>query len=78
VAVIVTLLNWPKRISHAFLTPSQPTTTTVLSGPMKVACLAYVTNTMGQTDRDFEKGEADGTADALMILETIAKAMRLR
>jgi hypothetical protein len=42
-----------------------------------VLCLAHVTNTMGITDRDFEKGEADGTADALMILETITKAMRL-
>ena len=31
---------------------------------------------MGLADGDFEKGEADGTADALMILETIAKAMR--
>lgn len=41
-----------------------------------VLCLAHVTNTMGLTDRDFEKGEADGTADALVILETITKAMR--
>jgi uridine phosphorylase len=41
-----------------------------------VLCLAHVTNTMGLTDRDFEKGEADGTDDALVILETIAKAMR--
>ena len=43
-----------------------------------VICLAHVTNTMGLTDRDFEKGEADGTADALVILETVAKAMRSR
>jgi uridine phosphorylase len=41
-----------------------------------VLCLAHVTNTMGLADRDFEKGEADGTADALMILATITKAMR--
>ena len=41
-----------------------------------VLCLAHVTNTMGLTDRDFEKGEAGGTADALMILATITKAMR--
>jgi hypothetical protein len=34
-----------------------------------VLCLAHVTNTMGLADRDFEKGEADGTADALMILK---------
>jgi len=36
-----------------------------------VLCLAHVTNTMGQTERDFEKGEADGTADALAVLEVI-------
>ena len=37
----------------------------------KVLCLAHVTNTMGQTEQDFEKGEADGTADALRVLEAI-------
>jgi uridine phosphorylase len=37
----------------------------------QVLCLAHVTNTMGQTERDFEKGEADGTADALHVLEAI-------
>jgi uridine phosphorylase len=42
-----------------------------------VLCLAHVTNTMGLADGDFEKGEADGTADALIILEIVAKAMRL-
>ena len=36
-----------------------------------VLCLAHVTNTMGQTEQDFEKGEADGTADALAVLEAI-------
>ena len=36
-----------------------------------VLCLAHVTNTMGQTERDFEKGEADGTADAMAVLEVI-------
>jgi uridine phosphorylase len=41
-----------------------------------VLCLAHVTNTMGLVDTDFEKGEADGTADALMILEALAKALR--
>ena len=35
----------------------------------QVLCLAHVTNTMGQTEQDFEKGEADGTADALRVLE---------
>jgi uridine phosphorylase len=43
-----------------------------------VLCLAHVTNTMGLADGDFEKGEADGTADALVILEAIAKAMRAK
>ena len=37
-----------------------------------VLCLAHVTNSMGQDGQDFEKGEADGTADALAILEAIA------
>ena len=39
-----------------------------------VLCLAHVTNTMGQVDRDFEKGEKDGAIDALNVLETIVKA----
>jgi uridine phosphorylase len=41
-----------------------------------VLCLAHVTNTMGQADRDFEKGESDGTVDALRVLETVVKAVR--
>ena len=40
-----------------------------------VLCLAHVTNTMGLADRDFEKGEAEGTADALMILDVLANAL---
>jgi uridine phosphorylase len=39
----------------------------------KVLYLAYVTNTMGQTEQDFEKGDADGTADALRVLEAIVQ-----
>jgi hypothetical protein len=42
-----------------------------------VLCLAHITNTMGIADQDFEKGEADGTAEALMILEAVAKALRV-
>jgi uridine phosphorylase len=38
---------------------------------VKVLCLAHVTNTMGQSGEDFEKGEADGAADALAVLEAI-------
>jgi uridine phosphorylase len=40
----------------------------------KVLCIAHVTNTMGQTVQDFEKGEADGTADAMQILAAIVRA----
>jgi uridine phosphorylase len=39
----------------------------------RVLCLAHVTNFMGQVDQDFEKGEADGTADALAMLEAIVE-----
>jgi uridine phosphorylase len=42
---------------------------------VKVLCLAHVTNTMGRTERDFEKGEADGTAEALVFLDTIAQGL---
>jgi uridine phosphorylase len=43
----------------------------------QVLCLAHVTNTMGQTEHDFEKGDADGTADALRVLEAIVQAGEL-
>jgi len=42
---------------------------------VRVLCLAHVTNTMGQSGDDFEKGEADGTNDALTILESIIAAL---
>jgi uridine phosphorylase len=42
-----------------------------------VLCLAHVTNTMGQTGQDFEKGEADGTADALAVLGAIVNGISL-
>jgi uridine phosphorylase len=41
----------------------------------KVLCLAHVTNTMGQAEQDFEKGEADGTAEALCLLETLIRTL---
>ena len=41
-----------------------------------VLCLAHVTNTMGLADQDFEKGEADGTADALRLLKAISDRLR--
>lgn len=40
-----------------------------------VLCLAHVTNTMGQADRDFEKGESDGTTAALRVLAAIVTAI---
>jgi uridine phosphorylase len=43
---------------------------------VSVLCLAHVTNTMGQDGADFEKGEADGTRDALAVLDTIIAAFR--
>ena len=39
-----------------------------------VLCIAHVTNAMGQRAQDFEKGDADGTADALRILGAIVQA----
>lgn len=41
-----------------------------------VLCLAHVTNTMGLAEHDFEKGDSDGTTDALQVLAIAAKAMR--
>jgi uridine phosphorylase len=38
---------------------------------VQVLCLAHVTNIMGQAGDDFEKGEADGTRDALAALAAI-------
>jgi uridine phosphorylase len=43
------------------------------SADVKVLCLAHVTNTMGRTGQDFEKGEADGTAEALAVLAAIVE-----
>ncbi|MFZ0210566.1 MAG: nucleoside phosphorylase [Roseiarcus sp.] len=42
---------------------------------VRVLCLAHVTNTMGQVAIDFEKGEADGTEDALTVLEKVVTAL---
>ena len=40
-----------------------------------VICFAHVTNQMGQIEGDFEKGEADGTTDALKILVATARQL---
>jgi uridine phosphorylase len=42
----------------------------------QVLCIAQVTNTMGQAGQDFDKGEADGTADALQVLAAILAAVK--
>jgi uridine phosphorylase len=41
-----------------------------------VLCLAQVTNAMGLAGQDFEKGEAQGAAGALVLLEKLAAALR--
>ena len=40
-----------------------------------VACFAHVTNQMGQTDLDFEKGQANGATDALRVIEATIAAL---
>jgi uridine phosphorylase len=42
----------------------------------RVLCLAHVTNTMAVAGEDFEKGEEDGTRDALAILESVVTALQ--
>jgi len=39
-----------------------------------VVCFAHVTNRMGNVERDFEKGEGDGSRDALRLIARTAKA----
>ncbi len=39
-----------------------------------VVCFAHVTNQMGNIEGDFEKGEDDGSRDALRVIATTAKA----
>ena len=43
---------------------------------VSVLCLAHVTNTMGQSGDDFEKGEADGTHDALAALAAVITGLQ--
>jgi uridine phosphorylase len=40
-----------------------------------VVCFAHVTNQMGQTDLDFEKGQANGATDALRLIEATIAAL---
>jgi len=41
-----------------------------------VVCLAYVTNAMGQSGIDFEKGADGGAADALRVLDAVIAKWR--
>ncbi len=43
-----------------------------------VLCFAHVTNQMGRIDGDFEKGEADGSHDALQLIAIVADRLRFR
>jgi uridine phosphorylase len=43
-----------------------------------VICFAHVTNQMAQIEGDFEKGEADGTTEALRVIRTAAEAWESR
>jgi uridine phosphorylase len=43
-----------------------------------VLCFAHVTNQMGRVDGDFEKGEADGSRDALQLIAIAADRLRSR
>jgi uridine phosphorylase len=40
-----------------------------------VICFAHVTNQMARTDRDFEKGEADGAVDAMALIAAVARCL---
>ena len=41
-----------------------------------VICLAHVTNRMAQVEGDFEKGDADGSTDALRAVSSVLRAWR--
>jgi uridine phosphorylase len=42
-----------------------------------VLCFAHVTNQMGMVEGDFEKGEADGATDALVVIAAAARRFAL-
>jgi uridine phosphorylase len=44
----------------------------------QIICFAHVTNQMGQTEWDFEKGEASGSETALSVVRQTAHAWRQR
>jgi purine-nucleoside phosphorylase len=44
----------------------------------QVLCFAHVTNQMARAEGDFEKGEAEGTVDALAVITAAARAWLAR
>jgi purine-nucleoside phosphorylase len=45
------------------------------SADVRILCLAHITNATGQDGADFEKGEADGTREALSVLGSVITAL---
>lgn len=43
-----------------------------------VICFAHVTNTMAQSEGDFDKGESDGAVEALAVVAAAARAWRAK
>jgi hypothetical protein len=41
-----------------------------------IVCFAHVTNSMAQTEGDFEKGEADGAKATLAVVAAAARGWR--
>jgi uridine phosphorylase len=39
-----------------------------------VICFAHITNQMGNVENDFEKGEAQGSLDAIQVISQAAEA----
>jgi len=44
----------------------------------QIICFAHVTNQMGQSEGDFEKGEASGSETALYVISQTARSWRQR
>ena len=55
-------LKWSGRSFYAFAAARQK----------PVLCIAHVTNQMARVEGDFEKGEANGSLDALAIIRAAA------
>jgi uridine phosphorylase len=41
-----------------------------------VVCFAHITNQLGRTEGDFEKGEADGSVESLRLIEATLRCVR--